>query len=282
MTKLLKVKDALKKINGLSIKSAESQIEIGMVLKGLKDQIKELKTDIDKKKAEVEYLEFIEQLPFNKTVANKFVQIASDELIVANKSICPIAYNALYELRGRTKEDWEVFKTGIGKDGKKLRFAPLNNYTTISEAQMLKNAVIRTDTNKVSDEEVKKTIDDIKEMNGTKKKEEARKNAPTLKVDTETEEPKKDDAPKDIAPKVTEFSKEVDADASETKVIKLMELIKVEGDAVNATDTDKVNLQKLSNFIASLKFSDAVKVDESGLYFANDLIDPDDEMSLVA
>ena len=98
--------DAKTKILELVKKTAKSQFEIGEVLKGCKDKIAALTNDKVKMLAEMEYDELIEELPFGKTVANKFIQIASDKMIKKYIEVAPIAYNTLYGMINLTEETW--------------------------------------------------------------------------------------------------------------------------------------------------------------------------------
>ena len=108
-------------IIALTKKTAQSQFEIGEILKKLKDKVETFKFDGWKKKgsnyqaATLEYKNLIENdLPFGKVVANKLVQIASDKMIKKHLFEIPFAYNTMYELIGMIPKQWKFyFKKGL-------------------------------------------------------------------------------------------------------------------------------------------------------------------------
>jgi len=106
---LIGVSDAKEKILNLVKKTASSQFEIGLVLKGLKDKISSF-TGKQQELAQLEYDALIDDLPFGKTVANKFIAIASDKMIKKYLDIAPIAYNTMYAMRDLSEDQWKYFK----------------------------------------------------------------------------------------------------------------------------------------------------------------------------
>jgi len=128
------VENAKPKIIALTKKTAESQFKIGEILKELKDNVESFKGDDWKKKdskykvAQFEYNELVtKELPFGKVVANKLVQIASDEGIKKYLDKVPFAYNTMYDLKDMSTKQWNFyFKNG------------LNPYSTAQEVKAMK------------------------------------------------------------------------------------------------------------------------------------------------
>jgi hypothetical protein len=135
----IEVSEAKTTIIALTKKTAQSQFEIGEILKKLKDKVETFKKDGWKKKdspykvADMEYKFLIENdLPFGKVVANKLVQIASDKLIKKYLEKIPFAYNTMYDLKEMPSDQWKFyFKEGLNgkstaKDIKKMKKAWLD------------------------------------------------------------------------------------------------------------------------------------------------------------
>lgn len=109
------------KIIALTKKTAESQFEIGVILKELKDKVETFKEGDWKKKespfqvAQFEYKNLIEnELPFGKVVANKLIQIGSDSGIKTHLNDIPFAYNTMYDLVGMSEDQWNFyFESGL-------------------------------------------------------------------------------------------------------------------------------------------------------------------------
>ena len=147
------VKDATNTIIDLTKKTAESQFQIGEVLKGLKSEIQSFKKGdwnakgSDYKLANFEYDQMVENdLPFGKVVANKLVQIASDKMIKKHLFEIPFAYNTMYELIGMIPKQWKFyFKKGL--TGK----STANDIKTMKKAWLDKNLPKVTDESNEND-----------------------------------------------------------------------------------------------------------------------------------
>ena len=129
--------DAKPKIIALTKKTAQSQFEIGVILKELKEKVEtfkyfdsanSLKNKHIYKIASDEYKNFIKyELPFGEGVANKLVQIASDTGIEKYLHDIPFAYNVMYELRDMPEVQWDFYfenglkSTSTGENIKELK-----------------------------------------------------------------------------------------------------------------------------------------------------------------
>ena len=127
---------AKEKIINLSKKTASTQFEIGKVIAEVKAEMQKKKSDNPKQSETInkEYESFLEDLPFGKGVANKFVTISNDSMIEKFIDIAPVSYNTLYEdLCGESELVWKFLK----KNG-------LHSYSTAKEVKALKRVLFPT------------------------------------------------------------------------------------------------------------------------------------------
>ena len=74
-------------------------------------------TELDKQR----FTELVDNLPFGKAVANKFVAIAADRLISKHANSLPASYNTIYELREQSIASKALCQTFDEKDAKQMK-----------------------------------------------------------------------------------------------------------------------------------------------------------------